>query len=446
MVMRTRHRMPMIFSLSMMDVFCCTLGCVILLWLINQREAMLRTRSAQEALEQLTGARATLADTSGQRDTLQRHLSTAQTDLTSVRKQADALRDDLAAARARADELLKALGIQKERTADAEDRLAKKTLAGEQLTRLRADSLKQIAELEQLVKDRESSADALNRRAADLTERLTTADARIAQLRKQAELLPEVRDAAVAADAKAKSLEKDLVAARDALDSARSEGRDLSGQLIRVKAAAEQRFEGIALAGRRVVFLVDMSGSMDMVDDKTTDAAKWPGVRDALLRVMRSLPSLEKFQVILFSDKTTNLLGNDGRWLDYDANSATKVNEALAKVRPQGNTNMFLALDSAFQLRAQGLDTIYLFSDGLPNIGEGVTPEQSKSMTETQRSELLSRVVRNTLKTKWNRPEPGRPRVRINAIGFFYESPDVGAFLWALARENDGSFVGMSRP
>ena len=39
---------------------------------------------------------------------------------------------------------------------------------------------------------------------------------------------------------------------------------------------------------------------------------------------------------------------------------------------------------------------------------------------------------------------PGR--VRINAVGFFFESPDVGAFLWALSRENDGSFVGMSRP
>ena len=36
--------------------------------------------------------------------------------------------------------------------------------------------------------------------------------------------------------------------------------------------------------------------------------------------------------------------------------------------------------------------------------------------------------------------------VRINAVGFFYESPDVGAFLWALARENEGSFVGMSKP
>jgi hypothetical protein len=41
---------------------------------------------------------------------------------------------------------------------------------------------------------------------------------------------------------------------------------------------------------------------------------------------------------------------------------------------------------------------------------------------------------------------PGQARVRINSIGFFYESPEVGAFLWALSRENDGSFVGMSRP
>ena len=50
------------------------------------------------------------------------------------------------------------------------------------------------------------------------------------------------------------------------------------------------------------------------------------------------------------------------------------------------------------------------------------------------------------LKSEWNRSYSGRPKVRINTVGFFYESPDVGAFLWALARENDGSFVGMSKP
>ena len=37
-------------------------------------------------------------------------------------------------------------------------------------------------------------------------------------------------------------------------------------------------------------------------------------------------------------------------------------------------------------------------------------------------------------------------RVRINSVGFIFESPEVGAFLWALSRDNDGSFVGMSKP
>ena len=37
--MRVHHRIPSIFTLSMVDVLCCALGCVILLWLLNLREA-----------------------------------------------------------------------------------------------------------------------------------------------------------------------------------------------------------------------------------------------------------------------------------------------------------------------------------------------------------------------------------------------------------------------
>lgn len=444
--MRTRHRMPMIFTLSMMDVFCCTLGCVILLWLINQREAMLKTKSATEAINQLAVTRSSLTETTGERDALQGQLSAARQDVTSVKQQVDALRSALAAARERADQLLQNLTAQKEQTADAMDRLAKKSLNEQQLSRLRTDSLKQITELEQMVRDRDAAAIELARRANDLGDRLTAADARIVQLRKQADLLPEVRDAVVAADDKAKTLERDLTETRRALDAARNEGRDLTGQLARVKSAAEQRFEGIALTGRRVLFLVDMSGSMDLLDDKTPDKNKWPGVCDTLVRVMKSLPNLEKFQVILFSEKLQSPLGNEGHWLDYDANSADRAGEALRKIKPAGNTNMHAALDAAFRFRSQGLDTVYLFSDGLPNIGEGLSPEQQRTMTETQRTQHLSQVVRNALKNTWNRADAARPKVRINTIGFFYESPEVGAFLWALARENDGSFVGMSRP
>jgi hypothetical protein len=107
---------------------------------------------------------------------------------------------------------------------------------------------------------------------------------------------------------------------------------------------------------------------------------------------------------------------------------------------------MYAALDAAFRLRASGLDTIYLLSDGLPNLGEGLTEKQMQTLKETEQAEILGKYIRRRLKEVWNRPGVGQARVRINAIGFFYESPDVGAFLWALARENDGSFVGMSRP
>jgi hypothetical protein len=102
----------------------------------------------------------------------------------------------------------------------------------------------------------------------------------------------------------------------------------------------------------------------------------------------------------------------------------------------------------AFKLRGDGLETVYLLSDGLPNQGPGLTVTQERTLAESQRGELLGRFIRQELGDKWNqatKPELPRP-VRIHTVGFFYESPDLGSFLWALARENRGRFVGMSSP
>ena len=41
--MRVHHRIPTIFNLSMVDVLCCALGSVILLWLLNLRDARERS-------------------------------------------------------------------------------------------------------------------------------------------------------------------------------------------------------------------------------------------------------------------------------------------------------------------------------------------------------------------------------------------------------------------
>ena len=58
---------------------------------------------------------------------------------------------------------------------------------------------------------------------------------------------------------------------------------------------------------------------------------------------------------------------------------------------------------------------------------------------------MLGKYVLKTLREDWNK-KATTPKVKIHTVGFFYESPDLGAFLWALSRENDGSFVGMSKP
>jgi hypothetical protein len=195
--------------------------------------------------------------------------------------------------------------------------------------------------------------------------------------------------------------------------------------------------------------MIDMSGSMEMVDEKTLEPTKWPTVRDTLVKVMRSLPDLEKIQIILFSNRVMYLLPESKDWIDYDRTKTPEmVQNAMTVLKPQGDTNMYAAFEEAFKFREKGMDTIYLLSDGLPNSGPGLTEAQQRAtMSDSEKQTLLGRHIRTLLTSQWNRVTASQPsKVRINSIGFFFESPDLGAFLWALARENDGSFVGMSKP
>ena len=155
-------------------------------------------------------------------------------------------------------------------------------------------------------------------------------------------------------------------------------------------------------------------------------------------------------RLIAFSDEHPEAVPKDAKLPEQPSRRAAgaspeRIKQALSAVKPYGGTNMYAAFDAAFRYRAQDLDTVYLLSDGLPNQGEGLTTAQ-RELKEVEQAEILGKHVRKTLKNDWNRALVGRPRVRINSVGFFYESPDLGAFLWALARENEGSFVGMSRP
>jgi hypothetical protein len=466
--MATRHRIPTIFNLSMVDVLCCALGCVILLWLLNLREAKQQTEAAGHSSQLLTESEQRLHDVAAQ--------------LQQMTEERDTLRQSLATARTQLTDLEKTLATLRQQSADTQDRLARKIKEHDNLAKELAAVRKRADEVEMLVREKEAQARAAAKTADNLMERLLDLDARLKKARAQADLVPGLRTELAQAEAGQSAMQKDadtrsreladvrkklqdqgdaqrrleqemaaltrqLTDANRSAAALRDEKRTLAEQVSRARADAENRFAGIALTGKRVVFLVDMSGSMELVDDNTPAPEKWVGVRQTLAKIMKSLPDLEKFQVILFSNQVSYPLGKEGRWLDFDRVTSTgHVAETLARIKPRGNTDMYAGFEAAFRYRSQGLDTVYVFSDGLPNIGAGLTPEAARGLSETARSEILSKYVRRMLKQQWNPAQPGRPRVRINTIGFFYESPDVGAFLWALARENDGSFVGMSKP
>ena len=193
------------------------------------------------------------------------------------------------------------------------------------------------------------------------------------------------------------------------------------------------------MTGKRAVFLVDMSGSMGKRDLNNLDVTKWPLVIETVCKVMRSIPTLERYQVIVFSSTAKWLFG-DREWRPYEGEkSVAAVSAALLKVKPQDDTNMFAALEKAFDLRAGGLDTIYLFSDGLPTSGPGLTEAQQNAnppLSEAEQGVILGKHVRETLTRTWNRAESVQPRVKINSVGFFFDSPDVGRIpLVALPRK-----------
>jgi len=480
--MRVRHRIPSIFNLSMVDVLCCALGCVILLWLINLRDAKNHEEDAADRLNQTSEL---LARTQTDRDSAHRQLLDTRSQIQVLEKDKTELAKGRAALALALEQLnlkLKEAGL---RVSDLEGDLAAGGKRIESLTAQATDLTRKLTAANSRAADLQSQVDLIPGLRADLRSTRDKLAAEQSRLKDQAGLLGSatkdldaLRIARTALERDLESKDKELALARPYKDkwieserkllaletqlglrgkelasagqdiaALRQEKKSWEADLLRARAAAENRFAGIALTGKRVIFLVDMSGSMDLVDEKTPAPLKWSGVRETVGKVMRSLPELEKFQVIVFAENASYLLGGPNQWFDFDPRTSTdRVQQALGQIKPKGGTNMYNALEAAFRFRDAGLDTIYLLSDGLPNMGEGVAPEVARTLKEVDLSGLLAQYIRNKLKTDWNSKARPQPLVRINAIGFFYESPDVGAFLWALARENDGSFVGMSKP
>src|SRR5207237_6464828 len=60
--MKTRHKIPAVFSIYMVDVLCCALGCVILLWQLYHHESEEQTAANEEIRQKNDEIRKKLED------------------------------------------------------------------------------------------------------------------------------------------------------------------------------------------------------------------------------------------------------------------------------------------------------------------------------------------------------------------------------------------------
>jgi hypothetical protein len=183
-------------------------------------------------------------------------------------------------------------------------------------------------------------------------------------------------------------------------------------------------FYGIQSSSKRVVFCLDISGSMDFPLDGR-DGKGPPRIEKAkqeLLQALTGLAEDAQFTIVVYA--------TDVKTWKSSMQQATAKNKASARkfvedLKPEGATNIFDALVTSLEIaappakgREPGADTIFFMTDGIPSHGRIIDPHQ-----------ILDEITRR------NRVAG----VTLHVVGV--SKDQNAAFLLNLAKRNSGRYV-----
>ncbi|MDG1455134.1 MAG: VWA domain-containing protein [Planctomycetota bacterium] len=202
-------------------------------------------------------------------------------------------------------------------------------------------------------------------------------------------------------------------------------------------------FFGMEVVAKNVIFLLDVSGSMEKIDDlpeepgsstpggtrvgdepesEPKDSAPNPArqrlkrVQNELIRTIERLPQDVAFNIVTFNHEIKSMSKG------LKKASSRHKREAISYVRnfeAQGETWTDHALREAFG--APNLRAIFLLSDG--------APRRDNQLLDT--GPIL----------KWVREANRFRRVRLNTVGFSQAGKKLRSFMENLARQNNGEFI-----
>ena len=181
------------------------------------------------------------------------------------------------------------------------------------------------------------------------------------------------------------------------------------GALAKNDKAGGTRFYGIKTYSKRVIFIMDISGSMSEPAEENYDGRsgkrkklKIDVAKDELLKAIASLPKDALFNLIFYSTEYRT-------WKTkmQKANAAGKksAKEWVAEAEAGGGTNIYGPLMAAFDIAGRGtkdksykgvsVDTIFFLSDGHPTAGAITDPEDI--VTKVAAANKLKKVQIHTV-------------------------------------------------
>lgn len=139
---------------------------------------------------------------------------------------------------------------------------------------------------------------------------------------------------------------------------------------------APAKFFGLQIESHRVIFVVDVSGSMiESMYGREYDgrpAARIDVARQEVIAAIKNLEAGTLFNIYAFSNGVE-------KWREESAGTADEASRKAAiewveRLGASGGTNIYDSLQLAFE--DKDVDTIYLMSDGEPSVGQEIDPHR----------------------------------------------------------------------
>lgn len=210
---------------------------------------------------------------------------------------------------------------------------------------------------------------------------------------------------------------------------------EVPAESTRPETTSAARFFGLPIHGTRVVFAVDLSGSMEFPFRSGT--SRLQVVQRALEKAIDDLPKSTSFDIVCFAEGVS-------RW-NGQLQPATPANKKRCRgfvrsMQPEGGTNTWGALTEAMHLHSRpygkpcniDVDELFLLSDGIPTLGHVVDAQAILQLVAAGNSFASVRVNTVYLAPQLTpRDEDGERKMGMRARDFMKQ----------LAEQNGGRFA-----